>query len=869
MISRTFSVREALHATGLPLVPRLDDVVTALAERGAAVLRADPGSGKSTLVPLALMDSPRFPGRIVMLEPRRVAALAVASRMADLIGEEPGGRVGYAVRLQRRVGPETRVEVVTEGLLTRRLIADPALDGVSVVIFDEFHERSIHADLALALILDLRRLRPDLAVLVMSATMDAAETAAFLASADEDASASPGGDASVPVIEVPLKPFPVRLAYRPLPGRDRLGREAAAAAARVVAETEAGDVLVFLPGRREIEDCRTELRRLLPAVEVRALYGAMPLEAQNEVIGKAPRNGGTASVRRVIAATNIAETSLTVAGVRAVVDSGWVRVQRRHPGSGLDRLSLERCSGRSADQRSGRAGRLGPGFCVRLWDERDRPPPRTEPEILREDLAPLVLDCALWGVRSRGDLRWLDPPEADAWDAAREGLIALGALDEQGAPTGRGRRMASLGVHPRLAALVLAGAEAGKTELACAAAAVLADRDLSLIRADADLSRRLAVLRGAADSAPIGETPSADAASTAAWRARTRDTAADLAARLGQQPRARTLWSAADEPTIGSLLAAAFPDRIGKLQASGTFRFPSGREARVHGPLADAEWLVAPEADAGERSGTIHLASRLDRTDAERALSIAYPASVIPGIEIYWTGLIPRARAVRRAGRLEVAESRIGLDAPGVEAAVRASFAAFDFSALPWDPASRGFLDRARWRAAALNDADARARLSPQTLASSLDQWLGPFLRIESGRDAVDAATLLEALRAYLGWETASEIDRLVPERLPTPAGTRRRVDYGGAVPVLELRIQECFGLAESPRILGTRVLLKLLSPAERPLQTTDDLASFWKNTYPEIRRELRGRYPRHYWPENPLEAEATSRPRPKPNPRA
>ncbi len=539
-------VRAALSATSLPLVPRLDEVAAALASRRLAVLRADPGSGKSTLLPLALMASGAFSGsRILMLEPRRVAAVSVAARMADLLGERVGGRVGYAVRSERRAGPTTRVEVVTEGLLVRRLLADPALEGVGAVVFDEFHERSIHTDLALALCLDLRRLRPDLALLAMSATMDAGRLTEFLASADAEGSGVP-----VPLIDCPGRPYPVAVEHRPLPGRGRLGEETAAAVLRCLSERTDGvasgadDVLVFLPGRREIEDAAAVLRGELGRgdTEVRTLHGSLSLAEQRDVLAPLAPGGGVS--RRVILATNIAETSLTVPGVGIVVDSGMVRVQRFHLPTGLDRLVLERASERSCDQRAGRAGRLGPGRCLRLWAPADSRPRDTDPEILRTDVASLVLDCALWGVRRPADLCWLDPPADSSWEASAALLRALGALDASGGATPRGERMSRLGVHPRLAAVALEGERAGRTALACACAAALSDRDGSQVRDDAEFRRRLALLRGAGGS----DRP------VPGWKERVADLASDLSSRLGGGGQFRFSWNAGAEADVGALL---------------------------------------------------------------------------------------------------------------------------------------------------------------------------------------------------------------------------------------------------------------------------------------------------------------------------
>jgi ATP-dependent helicase HrpB len=827
---------------------------------GVAVLRAEPGSGKSTLVPLALAAAASagpagIAGKVLMLEPRRVAAVGVASRMADLAGEEVGGLVGYSVRLERRVSARTAVEVVTEGLLARRLVEDSSLEGVGTVIFDEFHERSVHADLALALLLDLRVLRPDLSILVMSATIDAGRLADFLSDAT---------GAEVASIDCPGRPFPVSVEYAPPRERKWIGTAAGEAVLRELAGTGEGDILVFLPGRREIDDAADAVRRGLGpggGAEVLVLHGGVPLDKQRAIVrpagrgsggqrNGAPRNGAQ---RRVILATNIAQTSLTVPGVSTVIDTGLVRLQRRHAASGMDRLILEAASEADCDQRAGRAGRLGPGRCVRLWSPGDPRPRETEAEILRTELSSLVLDCALWGASSPLSFSWLDPPpEAGAEDAA-ELLQELGALDESGRPTDRGRRMARLGVHPRLAALALDGAAAGLGAVACVAAAALSDRDGSGLRDDADFLRRLSVLRGGRDADASGP-------GVGAWAERVRESARDLRSRLGGGSLS---YGPADEAALPPLLAAAFPDRIARRQESGLFRVPAGREFRVDGPLSREEWLVVPEADAGERSGTARLAAALRSEDAERALSASYSEARTERIRVEWEGLAPRSFSCRRAGRLTLAERRVKTDPGALPEAFAELLAERGLSLLPWD--SKGaspaaLLDRIRFWGRRGGPAGAFADAA---LVAEAASWLGPFLRADGG-DVVDSAALREALRARLGYRDAAELDRVVPESLETPAGTRRRLEYAGDDVFLDVRIQEVFGLGETPRILGVPVTLRLLSPAERPLQTTRDLASFWRTTYAEVRKELRGRYPRHYWPEDPLVAEPTSRPKPR-----
>ncbi len=852
---RSDGILASLDATGLPLVPFLPEVGAALASRGMAVLVAEPGSGKSTLVPLRLAAEGRSSGKVLVLEPRRVAAASVASRAADIIGEPAGETVGYRVRMEARTSSRTRVEYLTEGLLARIAQGDPSFRGVSVVVFDEFHERSIHTDLALALALDAKAMGAPIAILLMSATMDASRIASFLGDAD-------GGDA-VPVLDCPGTIFPVRTIHAPLPGRDRIGRELARTLPRILQESE-GDVLAFLPGAGEIADAASELRGLLDdRTTVEVLHGSLPLAEQKRIL--APRSEG--AHRLLVLATNVAETSLTVPGVRVVVDAGLVRLPRLHRRSAMDQLSLEAASLHSCDQRRGRAGRLGPGLCFRLWDPSTPRPLETESEILRSELSSLVLECAIWGGRGPGDLAFLDPPRQDDWDAARALLSELGALDSDGAVTERGRRMASLGTHPRLAAMILQGRDRGQAPLACALAALLSERDGSGIRGDADLRRRLDLLsiQGLGASGP--------------WVRRVRTLASDFLSRLGasvdERGRASTRggssrvlhWSSEDAASAGLLVALAFPDRIARNQGEGVFRFPSGREARVEGPLRGEEWIVAPDVEAGERSGRIFLAAPLDGEDAEDVLG----PQIQDELSVQWEDLVPRLFERRLAGRLMLAERRV----PLVETVVRDSFAKLvlskGLSILPWNDgdgrASRR-LERIRFFIANGGIKGGAVGVSipsfsEESLLAELENWLSPYLRLAPKTPVVDGATLVSALDGRLGAD-AFRLDALVPEYLTTPAGSRRRIDYGTGEPALDVRIQEVFGLAETPRILGVPLLLRLLSPAQRPLQITKDLRGFWSGSYAEVRKEMRGRYPRHYWPENPLEAEPTTRAKPR-----
>ncbi|HEY8519809.1 MAG TPA: ATP-dependent helicase HrpB [Gammaproteobacteria bacterium] len=845
-----------MHDIDLPIHAALPALRAALAAHAAAVLHAPPGAGKSTVVPLALLDEPWARGkRIVMLEPRRLAARAVARRMARTLGEDVGRTVGYRMRLDTRVSRDTRIEVVTEGVLARMLQDDPALEGVALVIFDEFHERSLQADLGLALALDARdALAPELKLLVMSATLDAEPVLRLL------------GDAEL--VSAPGRVFPVETRHvgkgAPwLPGAggsfDAPERMVAQTVQRALGETE-GDVLVFLPGAPEIRRVQRllEERGIGGQVQVLPLFGDLDAAAQDAALAPAPPGA-----RKVVLATNIAETSLTIEGVRVVVDSGLVRTALFDPVTGMSRLETRRISRASADQRRGRAGRTAPGVCYRCWsDAAERSfAPATPPEILSADLAPLALELASWGARDASTLRWLDPPPAAMLASARDLLRRLGALDAAGRITAHGREMARLGVHPRLAHMLLRGRALGHGGLAAELAALLSERDL--LRGgpggrDADVRTRLDALRGE-DGGRQVETGA---------RHRARRLARELARQLGAD-REEAL---ADDRMVGLLLAFAYPDRIGRRRPGGEGRYAlaNGRGAvfAEAQSLAREELIVAVELDDRERDARILLAAPLARADLEAH----FAADLERREAVEWSSREQAviARRTVRLGELVIDESPL-VPVPR-EAAAHAMLEGvreLGLDALPWTDEARNLQARVELvRRAMPEEAADWPAMDDAALAASLDRWLAPWLDGVTRREQLARVPLEEALSALLTWEQRRRLDELAPERLTVPSGSRVRIDYRDEnAPVVAVRLQEVFGLRETPRIARGRVPItfKLLSPAQRPVQITRDLASFWRSGYAEVRKDLRGRYPKHYWPEDPFEAEPIRGARPRP----
>jgi ATP-dependent helicase HrpB len=846
-----------LSADPLPVDGVIPALEAALAGPGAAVLQAPPGSGKTTRVPLALLDAPWLAGRkIIVLEPRRVAARAAARRLAANLGEDLGGRVGYRIR-QDHV-PGKGIEVVTEGILTRMLQSDPALPGVGAVVFDEFHERSIHGDLGLALSLDVRgALRPDLRLVVMSATLDTAAVAAVL----DDA----------PVVAATVPPHPVTTVWTDRPS-GRVDAPVARAVLRALEEVD-GDVLAFLPGAGEIRSVAGILGAV-PGVDVVPLHGTLPSQAQDAALRRAPDGR-----RKVVLATSIAETSVTIDGIRAVVDSGLMRVARFDPAAGMTRLVTLPVSKAAADQRQGRAGRQGPGVCYRLWSREEHAglARATAPEILVADLAPLALELAEWGAVDPAALRWIDPPPAGGLAAARAVLATLGAVDGSHRITPHGRSLARLGVHPRLGHLLLraGGLEAeapGTARLASEIAAVLSSgRPLGGAGSTgADLAATIEARRrggGRADDRGPDDRGRGDRGGDD----RGLREAADRWLRLLGFPAGAFRGGGAVAPEdAGRLLALAYPDRVGLARAGrgGQWLLRNGHGAWVPegDSLAGAQWVVAAELDGDRRNARIWSGAPLHPDDVERLFGSEMET-------VDRTGWDPRRHDVvasreRRLGAIVVGATPLAGPGTGAAAALMEGIRDVGLDLLPWTDELQRL--RARVAFARRIDGPAWPDLSDEALLADLESWLAPWLAGRSRRADLAALPLGDALWQRVGWSRRGALEETAPTHLTLPTGARRRLDYPAeGPPTAAARVQELFGATSTPTVAGGRVpvLLHITSPAGRPVQVTSDLGSFWATTYRQVRAELRARYPRHPWPEDPLAAAPTSRAAPRRGP--
>ncbi|PTW62516.1 ATP-dependent helicase HrpB [Breoghania corrubedonensis] len=817
----------------LPVEEVLPDLLNALESGTNAVLVASPGAGKTTRVPLALLDATwRGDGRILVLEPRRLAARAAARRMAATLGEKAGETIGYRMRMETKVSARTRIEVITEGVFSRMILNEPDLPGVAAVLFDEFHERSLDGDLGLALALDVQgALREDLRILVMSATLDAAKVAALLGHA--------------PVVESKGRVFPVETRYL---GRDtsrRMEQETVQAVRKALAE-ETGSILVFLPGQGEIRRVAEMIGERLPAnVTVAPLYGALTGREQDTAIQPA-RDG----MRKVVLATSIAQTSLTIEGVRIVIDTGLARVPRYEPSTGLTRLETVKVSRASADQRRGRAGRTEPGICFRLWDgaqttalaEHDRP------EILEADLAQLVLDLAQWGAREPDALAFLDPPPAGAWVEAKQLLTDLDALDGEGRVTHEGEMLARLPLHPRLAHMVHRAASEGRGRLATEIAVIVSERGLG--GTSCDLRERLRRLRREGGA----KAKEARALATQ-WLKR-------IDARPGDANQGD-----GEIEDAGRVLARAFPDRLAQARgAPGSFRLANGRGAQLEAAdaLAREPYLAVAEVQGSAQRARILLAAPISRGDIEED----FGSHIVTEDEVRLQSGSDAvsARRVRRLGKLVLNESRIEDPDPDlITGALLEVLRGRGVERLAWSKEQKRL--RARVGYLHTNLGDPWPDLSDTALQASLDTWLAPYMAGARSLADIGADRLGQALGGLLPWEKMAEIDRLAPSHFEAPTGSRVPIDYGADPgPRISIRVQELFGLDRHPSVAGGRIplVVELLSPAHRPIQLTRDLPGFWAGSWADVKADMKGRYPKHPWPDDPAAAQATRRAKPR-----
>ena len=835
----------------LPINEILPSLRQTLATHPAVVIQAPPGAGKTTHVPLALLDEPWLKNRTVLiLEPRRLAARAAAARMASLLGESVGETVGYRIRFDAKVSEKTRIEVLTEGILTRRLQSDPALEGVGLVIFDEFHERSLNVDLALALCLDTQRvLRSDLKLLVMSATLDGEAVSALLGAA--------------PLLTSLGRSFPIEVRYS-----DRDSEECPPPIVRQAIlhalKHDRGDLLVFLPGVWEIRRTLELVEQALAqeSVDVYPLYGDLPWEAQDRAIRKTE-----GSRRKVVLATPIAETSLTLEGIGVVIDSGFLRVPEFDPRTGLTRLATRRVSRASAEQRSGRAGRLGPGVCYRLWSETTQRGLMAQPipEIRVADLAPLALELAQWGVRDAGTLSWIDPPPPAALAQARRLLRQLGALEEEGALTPTGWAMALLPLHPRLAHMLHRAEALGLGHLACDIAALLSERDLLADehKRSSDFPERLEVLRsfreqGRQRAHSLGADPES------CIRV---DQAACQYRRL---LRSKETKIGREKEKIGLLLAFAYPDRVALQRAPGDnrYRLASGRGARLpeHEHRMRQPALVVASLDGGEVEGLIYLATPVDIDVLRHDLASQLQTEIVIRWDLRQERII--AQREERLGELLIGVAPLeNPDPERLRRAVLDGVRHLGVAALPWTRQARDFqarlLSMRYWF-----PEEGWSDLSDSTLQETLEVWLGPFLSGMTRRDHLDRLDLLTILKAQLDWKQNQSLEEGAPSYLVVPSGSRLHLEYRpGESPALAVKLQEMFGVAETPCVAWGKipVTLHLLSPAKRPIQVTQDLRGFWNRTYSEVKKELKGRYPKHPWPDDPWKGTPTARTRKRP----
>ncbi|MCP4131307.1 MAG: ATP-dependent helicase HrpB [bacterium] len=838
--------------TSLPIYPYLDDIIKSLEQNSTLMLHAETGAGKTTLLPWKIIAYPAFKNsKILLLQPRRIAARAAAERIAALLGEKVGRSVGLRTRHETLVSSATRLEVVTEGILTRIIQNDQSLENYGIIIFDEFHERNLQGDTGLAFAWDCREtLRPDLKIIFMSATLPAKELRTVF------------GD--IPVISVPGRTYPVAVSYHE-PGSNEKIQEGVVrlvkeAGLLLSSEKNNGDILVFLPGFREINRSRKLLETIQPGYEhnIFILHGRLQPEEQRKVLAPEFANSG-----RIILATNVAETSLTIPGVRAVIDMGLERRVRFQARTGMDHWDTSAISNASAEQRKGRAGRLGPGFCLRWWSEAE---PRSDfslPEIMEADLSPLVLETALWGARSPYDLKWLTPPPKGSVQRASGLLKELALADGEERITAQGKKAARMGLHPRLGRMILSALDKGWISTAALTAAILEEGD-PLKGTDPDFRDRLSAW-ASWESGKSGSLPGGAAR-------RIEGEARRIIRSAGLDPGILR-GSSIDPGLAGKLLLLAYPDRAAqRVKGSGDgYRlvFVTGRGARIRGDLANEEFLAAAEIDGGETEATIFLAAPVTLDDLESGFAGAPVEKNI----IEWSGWIPRSRTERCVGRIKLRENLRSLSSSDLSGstglieelhqAVLERLRREGLEQLPWSSNARRFCARCCFVQKYGSQKD-WPHFSMKALSREMENWLLPSGNWTGGSVFTEESVLL-GLKHRLGWERAAVLDKLAPEMIELPSGSKKTLDYeSGDIPVLAARLQEFFGCRETPVLCGEPLLLHLLNPASRPVQITRDLDGFWDRAYPEVKKELKGRYPRHYWPDNPREAEATARAKPR-----
>lgn len=835
----------------LPVSAILPELRGALAQSGQAVLVAPPGAGKTTLVPLALLEEEWAAGRrIVLLEPRRLAARAAARRMAELLGEEPGATVGYAMRMESRISARTRVLVVTEGVLARMILDEPDLPGISAVLFDEFHERSLDGDFGLALALDVRgALRPDLKLLVMSATLDGARVSSLL---------------GAPIVQSEGRAFPVEIRHQPRDAAEPV-EDAVARAIRSALAGEDGSLLAFLPGQREIERTAYLLRgRPGDAVDIVPLHGQLDGSAQDAAIR--PADPGR---RKVVLATSIAETSITIDGVRIVVDCGLSRLPRYEPASGLTRLETVRASRASADQRAGRAGRTQPGIAIRLWraEQTASMPAFTPPEILQADLSGLLLDCAAFGVADPLRLPFLDPPPGPALAEARSLLLDLGAVDAAGRLTPAGDAMRGLALPVRLAHMLAVAAREGQAEEAALLAVLLTERGLGGV--DADVERRLARFRSdrspraasaqrlAQRLARTSSQASLKRKGSASGRDATSSSSPAGDGRLDQRPGARG---------AGAFLLDAWPDRVARARGErGRFLLANGSGAVLDpaDPLAGEAWMVVADLQGRAQAARITAAAAVTEDYVRDRLKDKLERRVETAFDAERRAV--RVREVTRLGAIVMAERLLPAPAGGeADRAVISALREHGLSLLAWSRDAEALRHRLSWLYRALGAP--WPAMSDEALLASLDDWLLPFLPGRPSLAAIDPGVIGQGLMSLVPHDLQRRVGQLAPTHFDAPSGSSVPIRYDAEEPVLAVRVQELFGLREHPSIAGGTVplTLELLSPAHRPIQTTRDLQGFWRGSWTDVRSQMRGRYPKHDWPEDPLEAAPTSRAKPR-----